>query len=317
MTVALYIVFLLIFTLLLLVSSVQIRRTALSKFELNRRIGDGDVSSKAILHREMLLHDVMSLQRVLVALLLVALVVLAIAACGWLIGTVVSVVVAFEFGLLSRQAFVRHFSQRWYEAHEASLLRFIEQHPRLFAIIRGVAHEGVANQALHSREELLYLMHEADILTDKEKRQIVYGLDFAAQRVADHMTPVEKIITIGKKELLGPLVLNDLHETGYSRFPVIGQDINDIVGIVDLSEQLTIDAGKHSTTAEKSMTSHIAHINHDATLEQALAVYSEKRPGLVVVVDGKHETVGLISLSTILGVLLGRSAQVSTTTPQD
>ncbi len=317
MTVALYIVFLIIFTLLLLVNSVQVRRTSMSKFELNRRIGRGDVSSKAILHREMLLHDVLSLQRILVALLLVILVILAIAACGWLIGVVVSIVAAFEFGLLSRQPFVRRQGQRLYDAHEAKLLRLIEKHPRLFAIIRGVAHEGVSNQALHSREELLYLIEEADVLTGKEKQQIVRGLDFESQRVADHMTPVEKMITIGKKELLGPLVLNDLHETGYLRFPVIGHDINDIVGIVDLSEQLTIDAGKHSTTAEKSMTSHIAQIHADATLEQALAVYSDKRPGLVVVVNDKRETMGLISLSTILQVLLGRAADTNASPAQD
>src|SRR5262245_39333601 len=88
--------------LLLLVSGVVPSRSRLSRFELRRRQEQGDRSATHELQREDLLGDVLSLQRVVSALLLVTFVALSVVTFGWLLGIIIAAVVALEYAALAR-----------------------------------------------------------------------------------------------------------------------------------------------------------------------------------------------------------------------
>lgn len=293
--------------LLLLVAAMRPQRATLSRFELTRRADGGDKTAQDLLRRESLLGDVLSLQRITVALLLVIFTVLTVMLFGWLFGVLIAVVVALEYGVVARLGFLQQLAQKLYVQIEPTLLILAEQYPFVFSLVRSMTADNGHDYQLESREQLLHLVSQAgDILSADEKKMIKHGLTFESQLVSSIMTPSSMIDSVKKSELLGPLVLNDLHKTGHSRFPVIDQDINHVVGMLYIHDLLTIEGGKHSTTAEKSMEPRVFYIRDDQTLAHALAAFLRTHHHLFVVVNEFRETVGLLSLEDVTEALLGR-----------
>jgi CBS domain containing-hemolysin-like protein len=143
------------------------------------------------------------------------------------------------------------------------------------------------------------------LLSPDEKKLFAHGLDFPARQVHEIMTPRGVIDSLSKKELLGPLVLDDLHKTGHSRFPVTDGDIDHVVGMLYIQNLLTLDA-KRSTTAEKAMEPRVFYIREDQTLQHALAAFLRTHHHLFIVVNEFRETVGLLSLEDVVEALIGR-----------
>ena len=300
------IILVVVFALLLLIAGVRPLRTSMSQFELSRRQNVGDASAVAMARREKLLDDVISLQRTSVALLLVVAVMLSVAAFGWLIGTLVAVAIALEYGALAKLRPVQVRSQRLYERHETAILNFIEKFPLVWRLLRGVSLEASQRTKLDSREELEHLVTESGTLLDaNERKLILHSLKFNDRTVSEIMIPKSMIDSIDKKELLGPLVLDDLHKTGHSRFPVIDKDIDHVVGMLHIQDLLTVSA-KRSETVEKTMMPRVFYIREDQTLQHALSAFLRTHHHLFVVVNEYRETVGLVSLEDVIEALLGR-----------
>ena len=100
-----------IFLVLITVSAISPIHSELSMFELERRSEMGDREAKRILVREELLCDIISLQNVVVALLLVVFVSLSLNIFGWLAGVIVSLVIAIEYGAIANIGFIKQWSR--------------------------------------------------------------------------------------------------------------------------------------------------------------------------------------------------------------
>jgi CBS domain containing-hemolysin-like protein len=299
------IVFVLLLALLLLVAGVVPRRVSMSKFELERRQKSGDHEATHILRRENLLGGAVSLQRVLCAVLLVLIVLSGVVAFGWLLGVIVSVVIALEYNAVSRASFINKQSQKLYAHAEESVLNWIEKYPKLFNLIR-TALPPESEARLDSKEELLHLVERAGaVLSNEERKHIVNGLTFSDRSVKEIMTPRGMIDSISKKELLGPLVLDDLHKTGHSRFPVIDGDMDHVVGMLYIQDLLVVDSGKRSGSVEKTMEPRVFYIHENQSLTHALAAFIRTHHHLFIVINEFRETVGVVSLEDTMETLLG------------
>lgn len=303
----LVIAFVVIFLLLVVVSGMSPSRSSLSRFELERRNQSMDDNARDVMWREKLLPDVISLLRVVSALLLVVTVLLGVAAFDWFIGTLVGIVVALEYGAIARMQVLQAQSRKLYERIERYLLVFIEKHPRIAAILRNVPKDTQDGQrVIGSREELQHLVDgSGSVLSLDEKKMIVHGLSFGSKPVSDSMTPRSVIDSIKQSEFLGPLTLDELHKTGHSRLPVIDGDIDHVVGTLHLQNLLTLD-NKKSVTVEKAMEPRVFYIRQDQTLQHALAAFLRTHHHLFIVVNEFRETVGLLTLEDVIEALLGR-----------
>lgn len=296
----------LVFLKLLLVTAMSPKPSTLSIFELERRAAAGGGHAASELRRETLLRDVVSLQRIITAFLLVAFVALSIVAFQWLFGILLAVVVALEYGALSRLPFIRLWGNKLYEKYEPLLLSFVEKSSGLFRFIRSATPQQPIPR-LNSKEELSHLVEESiGVLSPDEKKLIIGGLGADKRQVKEIMTPRSVIDSIAKKEHLGPLVLDDLHKTGHSRFPVIDGDIDHVVGMLHIHDLLVIEAGRRSTSVEKAMEPRVFYIREDQTLAHALAAFLRTHHHLFVVVNEFRETVGLLSLEDVMESILGR-----------
>ena len=302
----LIIVLIILFLLMVMIASVRPHYSQLSLFELERRAEMGSSEAVSVLRRERLLPDIESLQRVVVALLLVIFVVLSVVAFEWFFGILVSVVVALEYAAVARLGFIQTRVNRLYVAYEAHLLRFVEKFAAVFKFIRS-ATPAQPVAILSSKEELHHLIAESGgVLSPDERKLIENGLGFENRLVSEVMTPRSVIDSVNKLDHLGPLLLDELHKTGHSRFPVTSGDIDHVVGMLHIHDLLTIDAKRKSTSVEKAMEPRVFYIKEDQTLQHALAAFLRTHHHLFVVVNEFHETVGLLSLEDVIEAMLGR-----------
>ncbi|MEO6109605.1 MAG: CBS domain-containing protein [Candidatus Saccharimonadales bacterium] len=295
------------FFLLILVASMQPLPNVVSISELTRRAKRGTKEAKTTLRREQYLPDVVALLRVKIAILLVVFVLLSVVTFGWLVGTIVAIVIAFEYGAIARISVWHRLSQNLYTRLEPHVIAIAERYPILFSFIRSLpSYSSKADHRIDSREELQQLIDDAgDVISDNERTLIVHALGFNQQRVDSVMTPKSVIDSIKKTEFLGPLVLSELHDLGHSRLPVIGSDIHHVVGVLHLKNLLSLDI-KNSVTAEKAMEAKVFYIHQEESLEHALAAFLKTHHHLFIVINDDRETVGLLTLEDVMEALLGR-----------
>ncbi len=306
MIVFITLIFVIAALLLIVTAGFRPVRSGLSQFEIDRRAGKGDKAAVSMKRRESLLVDIISFQRVLCALLLVVVVLLSVVRFGWFIGVIIAVIVALEYGAIARLPFIQKRSQKIYDTNEQAVLGFVEKFPKIFSFLRSMPLSESNDNRLQSREELIHVVSESGtILTSSEKQFITHSLEFDGQLVESIMTPRSVIDSVRRTELLGPLALDDLHRTGHSRFPVIGQDIDHVIGMLHVHDLLTL-TNKKSSTAEAAMEPRVYYIKANQTLAHALAAFLRTHHHLFVVVNEFRETVGLLSLEDVIEAMIGR-----------
>ena len=307
MTTFLLLVLLAVLAVLLGVAALSPNVSALSNFELARRSKKGDSSVANDMLREQMFQDVISVQRATLALLLVLFALLSITVLGAFFGSLLAVIIALEYGALARIKTVRAISQKTYDTYEHAILLFLSKHQSAMKWLRSVTPHA-RDERIDSKEELVELVSNSHgVLSDTEKTQLLSSLQFENKIVRNIMTPKSVVDTIPGHEILGPLVLDSLHKTGHSRFPVINGDIDHVVGILYLRDVLTIDtAKKHTARVETAMSKKVYYIREDHTLSQALSAFLSAHHHLFIVINEFRETVGIVTLEDTLEALLGR-----------
>lgn len=294
-----------IFLILVIVSGVQPEPHLVSQFELHRR-SRVSKQAKEQHRRELLLPDVYALITAKTTVLLVAFVLLSVVAFGWVVGILTAVIGALLFPVLARQRLVHSLSMRLYAKYETTILNNVEKMRPIFKLLKSLSSPHVEPyHRFDSREELQRLIEASgDALTDDERTLIVHGLSFKDKTVESVMTPKSVVKTIKKSEFLGPLVLSEIHELGHSRLPVIGKDIDHVVGILHINDLLSLDVRK-SLTAEKAMDAKVFYIHREDSLQHALAAFIEARRHLFIVINEYRETVGILTLEDVIEALIG------------
>jgi Mg2+/Co2+ transporter CorB len=300
MTTLLAILWTILAVCLVVIVAIRPERTKHSWFELERR-GDHEA-----MRREQRLGVFRGILQFIILVLVGIMAVIAYVLWeGWgLLDMLIAILVIL---LLAKWKLVSRPVMRQYKRHERQLLDASEKASFIGKLLDDtdrVNHD----QRLESQEQLVHLVESAGhVLTSEQQDLIRRGLDWHTMFVGDVMTPRESIESVKAGELLGPLVLNDLHQTGHTVFPVTKQGIDHIVGVLDIAEHLRVDRVHSSQNAEQAMIPEVFTVLEDAPLPVALQLLLSTRHPFLVVTDDDGKTVGLVTQRDILGALLGNN----------
>lgn len=291
---------------LLLVTATRPEVSPYSLAELERRAKHSSTARKQ-LRQQKALPDIMTLLRVIQALLLVTIILLFVVTFGWIIGIISAVLATLLYPVVARTIPLQRAARALYAKIEPSVVTFVTRFESIFRFLRDTPlYQSGATRQFGSREELYELIAESkEALSSEERLLISAALEFPEKKISSIMTPRTIIDFINKSEFLGPLVLDELHALGHSRLPVIDGDLNHVVGILYLRDLLSLDT-KRSTTAEKAMEKKVFYIHQDDTLRRALAAFLKTRHHLFIVINDERETVGLVTLEDVMEQLLGK-----------
>lgn len=304
-------IFLLIEVALLLFASavraVRIYSTDMTQYELKRRAKTrNNLVAKHNLRTERAIADLSTLRYIIDTIIVVIVVIYTVSYLGWLAGFLLAIALLLLANIIVRFGLLAGFVQKFFHKYEIKILNLVEKAEPVLRLLRIPNLQPAGQFSLHSKEELLHLVEEAkDILSQDDRDLLLHAATFQTKLVKSIMTPRSKVHSLDKKELLGPLVLDDLHKAGHSRFPIIHRDIDHVVGILHVQDLLKIDS-KKSTIAEKAMEPRVFYIHEDQTAEHALAAFLRSHHHLFIVINEYRETVGILSLEDVVETLIGR-----------
>ena len=301
------IVVVIILLLIILFASASIvpKRSTLSDFELRRRLDNKTDGALLEWRRSEVITEVMTLRRILLALILVIVSAILTSNYGWDWGLLWAFLITLFYNRVAAFAPIKAWSQTLYNRYESSFLTFVEKSKRYIRPLRGVA-DTQLERTIASREELAHATNELKSLLSVSERKMISGvLDFENKLVRDYMTPRSMMEAIGANELLGPLVLDGLHKTGHSHFPVFSGDIDHIIGMLHIHTLFHLEDRK-SQTVKDVMEPQVLYINEEQTLGQALNACIKHRRHLLVVINEFRETVGVITIEDAVEQLIGQ-----------
>ncbi|HWB72153.1 MAG TPA: hemolysin family protein [Egibacteraceae bacterium] len=158
-----------------------------------------------------------------------------------------------------------------------------------------------------SPEELGIIVEESGregALTPSQTALLSRALEFGALNAADAMVPRPQVVwtTVDAScEDLRRLAL----DSGHSRFPVVGEGLDDVRGIVQAKDVLRIPPQERERTPVRSLAGPPLAIPESASLGPLLVDMREAHSQLAVVVDEYGGTAGIVTLEDLVEELVG------------
>lgn len=161
---------------------------------------------------------------------------------------------------------------------------------------------------LYDRQDLIDLLKLQLVQPDNRIEQseldiALNALTFGDDTVGQHLTPRRVVKAVAANESLGPIVMDELHQSGHSRFPVYADKTDNIVGTLYLRDLVHAKAGG---TAQDLMKPGVAYVHEEQSLYDALQAILRTHRQLYIVVNSFEEYVGIITIEDVLETILGK-----------
>ena len=130
------------------------------------------------------------------------------------------------------------------------------------------------------------------------------ALHFDSYKVRDIVRPRKQIKALKADELVGPVLLDELHDSGQTDFPVYERSADQVIAILHI---LTLDDARQGGKVLDYATKKVAYLHEGDSLATVLHAVYQTKQRLFIVVNGFDEYVGIVTLEDMLQVLVGAS----------
>lgn len=276
--------------------------------ELSSRAGDGDKAAKLQLQRQQSFYSLLDLKNIALLVLVVGFTAVGIARFGWSAGIIISIAVVGLMQIIARLKWIGRLADRAYSKYEPAIIRVAELVDQYSAFVGITGHRKLDKFQIQSKDEMLDLIKHSRGVENIDKRAIAAQMAIGQTKVDSLMIAAADVDYVSYSELLGPLVLHDLHKTGHRWFPVVRDGLDGTLGFLDSRDVLTIDS-KKSVKARTAMQHEVVRISQDDSLAAALETYMKTGSWIMLVTGQDKKVVGLIGLPDIINYLQGKAAQ--------
>lgn len=160
---------------------------------------------------------------------------------------------------------------------------------------------------IQSKDELIEILHhnaeEFDHVNKDELQIAENALVFGEKPIGEVMTPLSAVHFIAEEELLTPVVLGELHDSGHSRFPVFQGSNQNVIGTLYFRDALRVKTPK---PVKDIMRQDVFYINEQQTLDHALQAFIKTKHHLFIVVNEFEDVVGVLSVEDIVEQIVGK-----------
>jgi CBS domain containing-hemolysin-like protein len=130
------------------------------------------------------------------------------------------------------------------------------------------------------------------------------SLSFSSKTAADVMTPRTRVRTVSASAPVRTVIAATL-ETGHSRFPVVGDSIDDIQGLVHVKQAVAVPELDRTTTRIQKMMAKPVLVPPSIALDLLLHLLQQRGLQLAVLVDEYGGTVGIVTFEDLVEELVG------------
>lgn len=191
----------------------------------------------------------------------------------------------------------------------AWVLRYLD--PMLERINAFVAkHRPISiHTGLYDRQDLIDLLQDQKVVKDNRIDQLsldiaLHTLTFGDKLVRDIMVPRRAVKMVSADETVGPILMDELHKSGYSRFPVYEGKKDNIIGMLYLRDLIRAKTGGNIA---KHIKPDVMFVHEEQSLAEALQAILKTRKHQFIVVNSFEEYVGIITMEDVLEQVVGRA----------
>jgi CBS domain containing-hemolysin-like protein len=166
-----------------------------------------------------------------------------------------------------------------------------------------------------SREELIHTALLSEEVNEMETEIIENTLKLKEKKIKDILTPRSVVFAVQKDTLIKDL-LEDKRTYKFSRVPVYGNGIDNIVGVV-LTKKIFKHAIKNPDVPIETVMSKVESINENIPVLKALSSFTKAKGHLLIVTDSYDQTEGIVTLEDCLETLLGLEIMDELDTTED
>ena len=159
-------------------------------------------------------------------------------------------------------------------------------------------------RSLEEIEQLVHSSREGGFLRQEEFSLLSRSISFAGKTAADALVPRTAFVGVSENDSATDLA-RVARECGHSRFPVYGENLDDIKGIVLVKDIFGIDYQDRATTAVEAIMQEAPIVPESRDLESLLLELRAEHKQMAVVVDEYGGTAGIITLEDIIEEIVG------------
>jgi len=157
-----------------------------------------------------------------------------------------------------------------------------------------------------SREEIQDLIHQSEVAIDAEEKSMLAGvLEVSETQVRDVMVPRSQMVVVQRDEppeKILPVVI----ESGHSRFPVVGEDRDEVAGILLAKDLLRYFAQDEDSQFDiREVLRPAVFIPESKRLNVLLKEFRISHNHMAIVVDEYGGVSGLLTIEDVLEQIVG------------
>ncbi len=161
---------------------------------------------------------------------------------------------------------------------------------------------------IYSKKELVKLIEDHEDLKgsdiDADEERIIKGaLSFSNKKARDIMTPRTAVVVMQATQKLDEKTIRKISQTGHSRIPVYGKDINEIVGIL-YAKDLIANTFKNKAVGDVAKKN-VIFVDDKKPLDDLLNAFKKTRNHLFIVLNEFNEIAGIVTIEDVLEEILG------------
>jgi CBS domain containing-hemolysin-like protein len=156
-------------------------------------------------------------------------------------------------------------------------------------------------------EELAALVRrsaEVGTLDQATAEIIARSLDFPTRTAADVMTPRVRMQVARRGESTADVVAL-ARRTGFSRFPVVEDGLDDVVGVVHLKTAIAVPRDRRDQVPVEALMADAVRVPETVRLDPLLAALRQQGLQMAVVVDEYGGTAGVVTLEDVVEEIVG------------
>jgi len=162
-------------------------------------------------------------------------------------------------------------------------------------------------EVIPDRGELEHLIRssgEEGTLDEGEVELLTRSIRLADKSADDAMVPRVRVEAVGSTETVDALVAL-ASRTGHSRFPVAGEDLDDVLGVVHVKSVHGVPVAERATTLVTELMTPVPAVPESRDLDELLVDLRQGGNQLAVVIDEHGGCAGIITLEDILEEIVG------------
>jgi CBS domain containing-hemolysin-like protein len=162
-------------------------------------------------------------------------------------------------------------------------------------------------RSLEELELMIRSSGEEGELDDAELSLLTKAISFTEKVAADIMVPRVSFNALSRHDSVSEL-RRLARETGHSRFPIYGNDLDDIVGIVHVKDSFKVPAERRSITPLSHIAKPALLVPGSRRLNDLLIDMQRQSRAMAIVVDEYGGTAGIVTIEDLLEEIFGEIA---------